>query len=625
MKIKIIGLFGRVDYDLDLSRKINLLIGENGDGKTTILKIINSIFSYDFVKLATVKFDEIIITNNHRSITIKRDDLFALNDYYFPQISYIYDETYLKKAIESHSNKIFGSISNSFNRDDYKQKNVSDNKYLEFRRFSFFSGIVKDIISDYGRSGLNDYITTLLNGIALNNTENLTDQLSHKSSVFAFVKKKFKNNKKLFSISDFNNFLLENNSFIQLPMEGINTKLIARSKFFLTENYLNAIFFLYLINNSNYNDAYKNNNLPYVMFNNPSKVTHLNMVETFNLNWNVNREEPSTYLNRKRSFSREDWKAYGDSMKYNYRLIGSSNKEKYLELLLDQKLEPYVDIGTLYDSDTLNYFFSKVSSLVSKIDKDNNSFNTSDFLGKLRKINYYLDQSIIDSMIRLFKPFTMRSDNANDSVDSDIKIPNDKGYFDSSDYKKFKKASFEKKYKSDKTDYFYSIRSFARYLSEILIIDTENEKYELTRSDKSFYQVFDAFYDLLVDLWAKRLDSIKNFEDILNGYLVGKKVTIEPSKKLLIKDLKGNIIPVEYLSSGEKKIISFFKTIIFGSNDGYFLIDEPELSLSILWQTKLLSDLNAIIGDRIIIIATQSNHIVTDEFGKYIVPLINVR
>jgi predicted ATPase len=55
------------------------------------------------------------------------------------------------------------------------------------------------------------------------------------------------------------------------------------------------------------------------------------------------------------------------------------------------------------------------------------------------------------------------------------------------------------------------------------------------------------------------------------------------------------------------------------------LIDEPELSLSILWQTKLLSDLNAIIGDRIIIIATQSNHIVTDEFGKYIVPLINVR
>lgn len=46
-------------------------------------------------------------------------------------------------------------------------------------------------------------------------------------------------------------------------------------------------------------------------------------------------------------------------------------------------------------------------------------------------------------------------------------------------------------------------------------------------------------------------------------------------------------ISIQYLSSGEKQLITFFANLIFkvkSSTSGIFVVDEPELSLHLSWQ-----------------------------------------
>jgi predicted ATP-binding protein involved in virulence len=77
MKIKILGLFGKYNYDLNLEKRLNILVAENGTGKTTILNIINSIYSLDFVELVKYKFKTIEISENKNKIVINYKDLFS--------------------------------------------------------------------------------------------------------------------------------------------------------------------------------------------------------------------------------------------------------------------------------------------------------------------------------------------------------------------------------------------------------------------------------------------------------------------------------------------------------------------------------------------------------------------
>lgn len=90
--------------------------------------------------------------------------------------------------------------------------------------------------------------------------------------------------------------------------------------------------------------------------------------------------------------------------------------------------------------------------------------------------------------------------------------------------------------------------------------------------------------------------AIKNFRDICNGYLQDKKfVYDESSVDIRIEsDYNKEILDLECLSSGEKQIVSLFSKIYLDVGKAFvMLLDEPELSLSIFWQEKLLSDIIA--------------------------------
>lgn len=102
----------------------------------------------------------------------------------------------------------------------------------------------------------------------------------------------------------------------------------------------------------------------------------------------------------------------------------------------------------------------------------------------------------------------------------------------------------------------------------------------------------------LIDIYEKQKEidtSIKVFRDVCNKYLINKKIFYDESSiKIYVKsNFTGKEIELSKLSSGEKQIISIFSKIYLSDKGKRFIIlfDEPELSLSMIWQKQLLPDI----------------------------------
>lgn len=103
---------------------------------------------------------------------------------------------------------------------------------------------------------------------------------------------------------------------------------------------------------------------------------------------------------------------------------------------------------------------------------------------------------------------------------------------------------------------------------------------------------------------------VETFIDSCNAYLSGKidsdEYPEEPLEEFDWKEIKFHkkdfkvsiesmatkaVVPLESLSSGEKQMISLFARLYLYPGKKLILIDEPELSLSIGWQRKILPDI----------------------------------
>jgi predicted ATPase len=98
--------------------------------------------------------------------------------------------------------------------------------------------------------------------------------------------------------------------------------------------------------------------------------------------------------------------------------------------------------------------------------------------------------------------------------------------------------------------------------------------------------------------------SVRKFVDVCNGYLSGKMLIYDEARYDIVIELtpeetkgtgvKGEAEKLELrmLSSGEKQIVSLFSQIYLAEGRKFFVvIDEPELSLSVIWQRRFLPDI----------------------------------
>lgn len=133
--------------------------------------------------------------------------------------------------------------------------------------------------------------------------------------------------------------------------------------------------------------------------------------------------------------------------------------------------------------------------------------------------------------------------------------------------------------------------------------------------------------DKLVELYDDQelLDkSIKEFRDTCNSYLKRKRFVYDESKVSLniFRENSTEKVELDYLSSGEKQIVSLFSKIYLEKEDDYIvLFDEPELSLSIYWQEKLLPDIINSDKCNFLLAVTHSPFIYNNELEEFAVGL----
>ena len=81
---------------------------------------------------------------------------------------------------------------------------------------------------------------------------------------------------------------------------------------------------------------------------------------------------------------------------------------------------------------------------------------------------------------------------------------------------------------------------------------------------------------------------IETMNDFINNGEDEKEIKINPMGRVYFTTrYNKNPISIQYLSSGEKQLITFFANLIFkvkSSTSGIFVVDEPELSLHLFWQ-----------------------------------------
>ena len=107
---------------------------------------------------------------------------------------------------------------------------------------------------------------------------------------------------------------------------------------------------------------------------------------------------------------------------------------------------------------------------------------------------------------------------------------------------------------------------------------------------------------------------LRLYENTVNLFLEDKTIKVDEGGHLNIKFSSKSELNWRSLSSGEKHILILLTQALLRLNDPVvYIVDEPELSLHVTWQEKLLESLSTIGGQKQIIVATHSPDIV----GKY--------
>jgi predicted ATPase len=81
--------------------------------------------------------------------------------------------------------------------------------------------------------------------------------------------------------------------------------------------------------------------------------------------------------------------------------------------------------------------------------------------------------------------------------------------------------------------------------------------------------------------------------------------------------IRNRNVPVDALSSGEKQMISLFARLYLYEGKKIVLIDEPELSLSLEWQRKILEDILVAPSCTQVIAITHSPFVFDNELEPY--------
>lgn len=120
---------------------------------------------------------------------------------------------------------------------------------------------------------------------------------------------------------------------------------------------------------------------------------------------------------------------------------------------------------------------------------------------------------------------------------------------------------------------------------------------------------------------VKQVDaSLQRYAKVCNRYLINKELRYDGLNATVsvYETIGGTKLDLDTLSSGEKQILGVMSELYLGENESYVVIfDEPELSLSMDWQKKILVDVAASEKTHSLIAVTHSPFVFENELDQY--------
>lgn len=150
--------------------------------------------------------------------------------------------------------------------------------------------------------------------------------------------------------------------------------------------------------------------------------------------------------------------------------------------------------------------------------------------------------------------------------------------------------------------------------SKVKSIQNKN-KDEVAVQDKYLAHYFSRLVEVNSEITKKEKD-VRDFVEVCNRYISPRKQMIydEITYSAKILDEFGDEIDPSVLSSGEKQVIAIFSHLYLDDvSSQIVVIDEPELSLSVPWQKRFLSDIRASGRCEFLIAVTHSPFIYENE------------
>ncbi|QAY76132.1 AAA family ATPase [Sphingosinicella sp. BN140058] len=114
--------------------------------------------------------------------------------------------------------------------------------------------------------------------------------------------------------------------------------------------------------------------------------------------------------------------------------------------------------------------------------------------------------------------------------------------------------------------------------------------------------------------------ALQRYAKVCNGYLINKEMRYDIlNATVAVYETIGNTkLDLDDLSSGEKQILGVMSELYLGDHDSYFVIfDEPELSLSMDWQKKILVDVAASHKTGSLVAVTHSPFVFENELDAF--------
>lgn len=125
-----------------------------------------------------------------------------------------------------------------------------------------------------------------------------------------------------------------------------------------------------------------------------------------------------------------------------------------------------------------------------------------------------------------------------------------------------------------------------------------------------------------LDPFVELLEKVELLEQIVNDRLLNKRLEVTDSVGLSVTHTEsGRSIPLDSLSSGEQHEIILMIDLLFNVPKGaVVLIDEPEISLHVVWQLAFIPDVKRIseLAGFCFVVATHSPQIINDQWDRAI-------